>query len=120
MRGFQERLKTKRLDEIYALAKAGAWDGDKRATVLVQALRDLWDFRATDLKDIERLRIDDLTPEALARLFHETYERFAPEYGYETRRETAVPWDDVPEPNRSLMIAVAAEILDELQGESKT
>jgi hypothetical protein len=50
-------------------------------------------------------------PESLARLFHETYERLAPHYHYETRRESAVPWDDVPDPNRSLMIAVAAEVL---------
>lgn len=49
--------------------------------------------------------------EGLARQFHETYERLAPEYGYETRRESAVPWDQVPEQNRHLMIAVAREIL---------
>lgn len=50
------------------------------------------------------------TAEALARLFHEAYERLAPEHGYETRRESAVPWEDVPERNRALMVAVAAEI----------
>lgn len=32
----------------------------------------------------------------LARLFHETYERLAPEFGYKTRKESAVPWKDVP------------------------
>lgn len=32
------------------------------------------------------------------------------EHGYETRRESAVPWEDVPERNKALMIAVAAEI----------
>jgi hypothetical protein len=48
--------------------------------------------------------------EDVARLFHETYERLAPLHGYETRKASAVPWDDVPEPNRSLMIAVAAEV----------
>lgn len=49
--------------------------------------------------------------ERLARAFHEAYERLAPSFGYETRRDSAVPWEDVPEPNRSLMIAVAGEVL---------
>lgn len=52
-----------------------------------------------------------VTPEELARHFHETYERLAPNYQYKTRRETAVPWDELPESNRQLMIAVSAEIL---------
>lgn len=51
--------------------------------------------------------------ENLARRFHETYERLAPQFGYETRRESAKPWEEVPEQNRNLMIAVCAEILDE-------
>lgn len=55
-----------------------------------------------------------MTPaEALAQRFHETYERLAPEYGYRTREASAVPWADVPENNRALMVAVCAEILDE-------
>lgn len=49
--------------------------------------------------------------ERLAQLFHETYEELAPTMGYETRKASAKPWVDVPEPNRSLMIAVAAHIL---------
>lgn len=51
--------------------------------------------------------------EALARRFHEAYERLAPAYGYRTREESAVPWEEVPETNRSLMVAVAAEIIAE-------
>lgn len=47
----------------------------------------------------------------LARKFHEAYERLAPQFEYETRRESAVPWEDVPEANRNLMVAVAAEII---------
>jgi hypothetical protein len=35
--------------------------------------------------------------ETLARMFHEKYERLAPEFGYKTREESAVPWDEVPE-----------------------
>lgn len=52
----------------------------------------------------------EATPESLARLFHETYERLAPSFGYETREASAVPWEDVPEPNKSLMVAVAGEV----------
>lgn len=48
-----------------------------------------------------------LEPEKLARLFHETYERLAPECGYVTRKDSAVPWEDVPAPNKRLMVAVA-------------
>lgn len=55
--------------------------------------------------------ISDPQAEAVARAFHEAYERRAPAFGYETRQETAVPWPP-PEPNRSLMIAVARDLLD--------
>jgi hypothetical protein len=52
--------------------------------------------------------------ESVARLFHETYERLAPYYNYETRKETQKPWEQVPEPNKRLMIAVATEVLSYL------
>lgn len=55
-------------------------------------------------------------PEALARRFHETYEALAPTFGYETRRASAVPWEDVPEQNKRLMIAVCAELTGEIPG----
>lgn len=45
--------------------------------------------------------------EQLAKLFHETYERLAPTFGYETRKGTAVPWEQLPPRNKNLMIAVA-------------
>jgi hypothetical protein len=50
--------------------------------------------------------------ERLAQQFHEAYERLAPQFGYQTREASAKPWADVPEPNRSLMIAVAAEVFE--------
>jgi hypothetical protein len=53
----------------------------------------------------------NVTPEALARRFHETYERLAPGFGYRTRESSAVLWEEVPDVNRRLMIAVCAEIL---------
>ena len=48
--------------------------------------------------------------ETIARQFHEAYERLAPSFGYETREASAVPWVEVPEENRRLMIAVAGEV----------
>jgi hypothetical protein len=47
----------------------------------------------------------------LARAFHEAYERLAPSFGYETRRESAAPWESVPDQNRALMTAVCAEVM---------
>lgn len=52
------------------------------------------------------------SPEDVARMFHETYERLAPSFGYETRKASAKPWDEVPENNRKLMIAVAGAVLE--------
>ena len=49
--------------------------------------------------------------ERYARQFHETYERLAPMFGYETRKESAVPWENVPQKNRALMIAVAGTVV---------
>lgn len=48
--------------------------------------------------------------EELAKTFHEIYERLAPQFGYKTREASAVPWEDVPENNKKLMIAVCNEI----------
>lgn len=54
-----------------------------------------------------------MTPaEMIAGAFHATYETLAPDHGYETRKASAVAWDDVPEPNRSLMIATVQNMLD--------
>lgn len=56
----------------------------------------------------------DFTPqmaEALARRFHDAYERLAPEYGYETRPETRT--FDPTTPNGRLMVAVCERLLRE-------
>jgi hypothetical protein len=53
----------------------------------------------------------DNRADRIARRFHEAYERLAPAHGYETRKASAVPWDDVPEQNKALMRAVIAELL---------
>lgn len=56
-----------------------------------------------------------MDPEDLARMFHETYEELAPQFGYTSRRSTRVHWDHVPEPNKSLMIATAKSVLEQLE-----
>jgi hypothetical protein len=47
-------------------------------------------------------------PEKLARQFHDTYERLAPQFGYETRADTKA--FDPTSPNGRLMTAVCAEV----------
>lgn len=51
--------------------------------------------------------------EDLAKRFHDNYERLAPAFGYKTRKSSAVPWAEVPQANKALMIAVCQTILDE-------
>lgn len=53
---------------------------------------------------------EPLQPDTVARAFHEAYERLAPSFSYETRKASAVPWEQVPANNRALMTAVAAEV----------
>jgi len=52
--------------------------------------------------------------ERIARLFHETYERLAPEYEYQTRARSAKPWGQLPDDNRRLMIATAEVVLGDV------
>ena len=59
-----------------------------------------------------------MTKGEAARLFHDTYERLAPEYDYKTREASAVPWEDVPEHNRELMIATCAIVLDAFRADT--
>lgn len=55
----------------------------------------------------------DLDAEAIAKAFHEGYERIAPELGYKTREASAVPWDQVPDQNKRLMVATTRWLLDQ-------
>jgi len=52
-----------------------------------------------------------LDPAAVAESFHAHYERLAPDYGYRTREESAVPWASVPLLNKRLMVATVTEAL---------
>jgi hypothetical protein len=51
------------------------------------------------------------TAENIAKEFHDSYERNAPYFDYETRAESAVPWEEVPEKNRRLMYEVVRDLL---------
>lgn len=65
---------------------------------------------------MERQRLDTdaaVTPGDIARAFHEAYESLAGAFGYKTREESAVPWNEVPEPNKALMIATVRNIMCE-------
>jgi hypothetical protein len=53
------------------------------------------------------------TPGEIAQAFHEAYERGAEYFGYKTRPESAVSWEDVPENNKALMIATVRGVLIE-------
>lgn len=50
--------------------------------------------------------------ENIAREFHAEYEALALSFGYETRHESAVPWEGVPASNRALMTAVVGRLLE--------
>jgi hypothetical protein len=51
------------------------------------------------------------TAENIAKEFHESYEANAPRFSYKTRIASRVPWEDVPENNRRLMIEVCRDLL---------
>jgi len=57
------------------------------------------------------------TAEELARFFHETTRSSLRSAGVtgETREATRVEWEDVPDNNKSLMIAVAGYVLDAME-----
>jgi hypothetical protein len=57
-----------------------------------------------------------LDPERVAMSFHWHYERLAARFDYTTRKDSAVPWDQVPAQNRALMVETASCVLRELQG----
>ncbi|MDB4278018.1 hypothetical protein N9917_00150 [Deltaproteobacteria bacterium] len=62
----------------------------------------------------------ELTPETLAQAFHESYESLAPHFGYKTREASAVPWSDVPDGNKNLMVATAEAVLDRIPTKGAT
>jgi hypothetical protein len=55
-----------------------------------------------------------VSDEQIAEMFHEEYERLAPKFGYGTRPDSRVEWEDVPTINKGLMIAVARSVREML------
>lgn len=53
------------------------------------------------------------TSDQVAEYFHRMYERLAPEFGYKTKEESRVPWENIAPNHRQLMRAVAAEVMKE-------
>lgn len=51
------------------------------------------------------------TAELIAAEFHGAYEAAAPALGYETREESRVPWEQVPDKNKAVMIETARDLL---------
>jgi hypothetical protein len=85
---------------------------DESNRVMAYVVRNQSD-RTVPAPDPSEAVSGDLSPaEAIAREFHETYERLAPTVGYQTRKRSAVPWGEVPHDNKTLMVKVAQELLD--------
>lgn len=57
-----------------------------------------------------------VNPLEIALRFHEVYERLAPEFGYETRKETKA--FDADSPNGKLMVAVCRVVGDQIDRQS--
>jgi hypothetical protein len=100
-----------RLNDAVVFLKSVAGDAqgasDEWFAVQVRRMRDLFGFSPAARAE----RTEPATGEDVARMFHEAYERLAPEYGYRTREASAKPWDEVPEQNRALMVATVTEVL---------
>ena len=62
-----------------------------------------------DCSPIDEPKQETLEEVELAILFHNTYEKLAPSFGYETREDTK--YFDITTPNGKLMIAVCKEII---------
>ena len=60
--------------------------------------------------ELDKEKIKKISPIKLAVIFHEVYERLAPKFGYETRKETKV--FKAFTPNGKLMIEVCREMQD--------
>jgi hypothetical protein len=80
------------------LERRGSLGDGARAALTVSPAPSTREWRAED-------------GEPITRAFHEAYERLAPTFGYRTREESAVPWEDVPSKNKGLMRATIATLL---------
>lgn len=49
----------------------------------------------------------------IAHEFHDAYESIAPLFQYETRVESALPWADVPQVNKDVMVATVKYLVNQ-------
>jgi hypothetical protein len=61
-----------------------------------------------------------MNKEELAKMFHETYERLAPAFGWKTKKGCNVSFEQLPERNKALMVATCQTILAALQEQNNT
>lgn len=57
--------------------------------------------------------------EELAKFFHDEYDKLAPRYGWRTQISTQVTFDQLPDNNRALMVAVCEQVVEEFRQERK-
>ena len=93
-----------------AVQKIQSYAPESLAKVVVAAWRAALEANAPRSEAGAEAQSRWISPQELAQKFHETYERLAPNFGYETRRESAKLWSDVPQQNKDLMVAVCEEI----------
>jgi hypothetical protein len=60
--------------------------------------------------------VEQPTAHELATFFHDTYEMLAPDFGWTTSAGCVVPFDDLPDENRLLMLEVCERVLQEFGG----
>ncbi len=68
---------------------------------------------AVPLPELRMAPMMPMSPEAIARRFHEVYEELAPVYGWQTQERSAVPWDDVPPENKRVMVKTVTRLIHE-------
>jgi hypothetical protein len=61
-----------------------------------------------------------MTSHELAVLFHSTYERLAPAFGWRTKKGCNVPFEQLPQRNKALMEATCQTVLNVLQEKSSS
>lgn len=72
-------------------------------------------FEVKDLNALSLMVPDENLERAeeVAAGFHALYEKHAPDFAYETRTESAVPWEEVPEADKRLMVKVVRELMQQ-------
>jgi len=85
-----------------------------RTTTDALELRERWRACVDKIDAIRSSLHNEATCLYVARSFHAHYESLAPQFGYTTRTDSNVPWDEIPEANRRLMVTTAGHVLRDL------